>query len=94
MNGWAETLLNGSLTGSDVASSFIFSDEFINRYTTNEDFVTILYRAFFNREPDSAGYSGWLNMLYDGTSRSDVLDGFTGSQEFNNLCDNYGITPD
>jgi len=93
LTGWTNALLNGSLTGSDIAWSFIFSDEFINRYTTNEDFVTILYRAFFNREPDSAGYSGWLNMLYDGTSRSAVLDGFTGSQEFRNLCGSYGITP-
>jgi len=93
LNGWTNALLNGTLTGSDVATSFIFSDEFINRYTTNEDFVTILYRAFFNREPDSAGYSGWLNALYDGTSRSDVLNGFTSSQEFINLCGNYGITP-
>ncbi len=91
--GWANGLLDGSLKGADVATSFIFSDEFINRYTTNEDFVTILYHAFFNREPDSAGYAGWLNMLYDGTSRSDVLNGFIGSQEFNNLCGNYGITP-
>jgi len=63
LNGWSNALLNGTLTGADVAFSFIFSDEFINRYTTNEDFVTILYRAFFNREPDSAGYSGWLNAL-------------------------------
>ncbi len=93
LDGWVNALSDGSLSGSDVASSFILSNEFINRYTTNEDFVTILYWAFFNREPDSGGYSGWLNTLYDGTNRSDVLDGFTGSQEFINLCGNYGITP-
>jgi hypothetical protein len=93
LNGWVNALLDGSLSGADVADGFIFSAEFINRYTTNEDFVTILYRAFFNRDPDGAGYSGWLNTMYDGTSRSDVLSGFIYSQEFEDLCDSYGIAP-
>ncbi len=94
LDGWVNALLNGSLTGADVANGFILSDEFINRNTTNEDFVVILYRAFFNREPDDAGYSGWLNYLYDGNSRSDALNGFVSSQEFYNLCAQYGIKAD
>ena len=92
LNGWVNALLNGSLTGADVANGFIFSKEFINRNTTNEDFVTILYKAFFDREPDDAGYSGWLNCLYDGNSRADALNGFVSSQEFSNLCAEYGIS--
>jgi Domain of unknown function (DUF4214) len=93
LNSWSSNLLNGTLSGADVANGFIFSQEFTNRHTTNEDFVTILYRAFFNREPDDPGYASWLNSLYGGTDRATVLDGFIKSQEFSDLCNNYGISP-
>ena len=90
---WINALLNGTRSGSEVANGFIFSEEFINRNTTNEDFVTILYRAFFGREPDPPGYAGWINYLQSGASRQDVLNGFIYSLEFENLCNSYGITP-
>ena len=93
LNGWVNALINSTLSGSDVAYGFIFSQEFINRNTSNETFVTILYRAFFGREPDTAGYNGWVNYLYSGASRQNTLNGFIYSQEFENLCANYGIAP-
>jgi len=52
LNGWVSALLDGSQTGSDVAYGFVFSNEFINKSTTNEDYLTVLYKAFFNRNPD------------------------------------------
>ncbi|RJQ53470.1 MAG: DUF4214 domain-containing protein [Desulfobacteraceae bacterium] len=91
--GWVNALLAGTLSGADVANGFIFSPEFIARNTTNEEFVAILYRAFFAREPDAGGYNGWVNSLNSGASRQAVLDGFTHSLEFENLCAIYGITP-
>jgi hypothetical protein len=91
--GWVNALVVRTLSGADVANGFIFSPEFIARNTTNEQFVTILYRAFFAREPDAGGYNGWVNYLYSGASRQTVLNGFTHSLEFENLCTNYGITP-
>jgi len=93
LNGWVNALINGSLCGADVANGFVFSQEFINRNTSNEDFVTILYRAFFGREPDAPGYSGHVNGLYNGVSRQAILNGFIYSIEFENLCANYGISP-
>ena len=93
MEGWVNALRNGTLSGADVANRFIFSKEFINRNTTNEDFVTILYRAFFNREPDTPGYNGHVNGLYNGVSRQAILSGFIYSIEFENLCNSYGIAP-
>jgi len=94
LNGWVDALINGTLCGADVANGFVFSQEFINRNTSNEDFVTILYRAFFNREPDTAGYNGWVNGLYSGATRQDTLNGFIYSREFENLCESYGISPE
>jgi len=93
LNSWTDALLNDYLTGSDVAFSFIFSNEFSGRNTTNEEFLHILYRAFFNRDPDAVGYTGWINTINDGSDRATILEGFLNSQEFINLCSNYGIKP-
>ena len=93
LNGWVNALIDGTLFGADVANGFIFSQEFINRNTSNEEYVTILYRAFFDREPDTGGYNGWLNQLSSGINRQSVLNGFIYSQEFENLCNSYGIAP-
>ncbi len=90
---WVSRLLNGSKTGADVAEGFVFSDEFLKQNHGNEAYLTILYRAFFNREPDSSGYGIWLGKLKSGTSRKQVLDGFLKSQEFAQICASYGITP-
>jgi hypothetical protein len=91
LNAWTNTLLSGAQTGADVARGFILSQEFINRHTTDEQFLTIMYRAFFNREPDAGGYNVWLNSMRGGASRESVLDGFTHSQEFATLCNRYNI---
>jgi LCP family protein required for cell wall assembly len=93
LNEWVSRLLNGSKTGADVAEGFVFSEEFLSHNYSNEEFVTILYRAFFNREPDSYGYNAWLKKLGGGTSRKAILDGFLKSQEFAELCNSYGIIP-
>jgi parallel beta-helix repeat protein len=91
--GWTKNLLTKIQTGADVAYGFIFSQEFINKNVTNEEYLTILYKAFFNRDPDQAGWDGWLAELNGGTDRGVVLNGFLGSQEFIKLCEDYGITP-
>jgi len=91
LDGWVNALVSGALTGADIANGFIFSQEFINRNTSNEEFVTILYNAFFGRAPDTVGYNGWVNSLNSGNSRQAVLNGFIYSQEFNNLASSYGI---
>ena len=93
LNGWVDSLRTGAKTGADVAYGFVFSDEFIARGVSNEEYLTILYRAFFNREPDSGGYSGWLDYLNTGKSRAWVLAGFVNSKEFKELCSRYGISP-
>ncbi len=92
LNEWVGRLLNGSKTGADVAEGFVFSKEFEGSNHPDEDFVTILYRAFFNREPDPNGYNAWLDRMKGGMSRESVLDGFLKSKEFAKLCSDYGIT--
>ena len=93
LSAWTDQLINQTKTGADVANGFVFSTEFINRNVDNATYLTILYRAFFYREPDTAGYNEWYSQLGRGTSRQTVLNGFLGAQEFYNLCSQYGITP-
>ncbi len=93
LNYWSDALATGVRAGSDVAKGFIFSQEFQNRNLNDNEFVTTLYLAFFNREPDSAGYTTWVDSLAKGTTRAEVLDGFLYSLEFGNLCRSYNILP-
>ncbi|MDO9266713.1 MAG: DUF4214 domain-containing protein [Sulfurimonas sp.] len=84
MANWATQLASGSLSIADVADEFIQSDEFISLYGDNvsdEDFVNLLYANVLKREADEDGFNGWLNQLNNGTSRSDVLLGFSDSDE-------------
>ncbi|MEA3490282.1 MAG: DUF4214 domain-containing protein [Campylobacterota bacterium] len=91
LNYWTDGLITGILTGSDLAKSFMFSQEFKDRNTDDETYLTILYRSFFNREPDAAGFNLWLTQLQDGVSREGILDSFLHSKEFNDLCRAYNI---
>ena len=86
-------ILNKKITGAQLAYNFVFSAEFSAKNKSNEDYLNILFRACFNREPDSAGFNNWISLLEKGYSRQYVLAGFTNSDEFKNLCNSYGVKP-
>ena len=98
LNDWTDSLLKGSNTGTDVAYGFIFSNEFLTKNAMDEEFLEVLYQAFFDRLPDHGGWKNWLALLngspdLDRGTREYVLDGFLYSQEFSELCDRFGINP-
>jgi hypothetical protein len=71
----------GSLVPTTLA--LFHSFEFMNRHTSDEQFLTLLYRAFLNREPDSTGFNAFLTDLQSGIfTRDNLLDIFLDSQEF------------
>lgn len=88
---WLQKVMSGSSTGGDLARGFLFSQEFLGKNTTNEEFVTVLYHTFFDREPDAPGLQYWVNNLQNGMSRQDVINGFINSIEWYHLCTSYGI---
>jgi hypothetical protein len=90
---WTCAIAGGDIGGSSAAFGFFFSDEFKQLRTDNYDYVTRLYRTFFDRKPDSEGYNSWIKSLKSGNSRENVLNGFAKSKEYANLCAKYGITP-
>ena len=91
MNDWVAKLKNGTAQGALVAQGFIDSTEFKNRKLSNKDYVTVLYRTFFDREPDNGGLNYWIDALEDGLSRLYVFRGFAESNEFSVLCQKFGI---
>ena len=65
-----------------VAFEFIFSSEFQGNLPGNEEFIRILYRLYFDREPGAEELSGWVQMLENGASLEEIVNGFAGSDEF------------
>ena len=88
---WINGLKDGSFTGVRVADGFVLSDEMLNKDISNEDFVKILYRAFFGREADADGLKTWTDLLDAGCKKKYVFAGFANSTEFGALCAEAGI---
>lgn len=89
---WINQLAGGS-TGADIARGFFFSQEFLGRQLTNEEYLEILYNTFFDRGSDPSGREYWLNRMRGGLPRSEVYAGFVNSTEWRTLCQGFGITP-
>ncbi len=88
---WTNRIATGQMSAEDVAKSFFFSDEYINKKTNNETFVETLYQTFMDRASDPAGKSDWVGRLNRGTSRQEVLEGFSRSTEFAGILQSFGL---
>ena len=88
---WIDAITMRGETGASAARGFLYSPEFLNKECTNEEFVAVLYRTFFDREPDQDGFNAWVGVLNNGTSKEEVIEGFINSTEWANLCLRYGI---
>lgn len=93
LNYWVGELKAGRKTGAEVSQNFIFSKEFVQKDIPDSEFLDIMYRAFFNREPDEGGKNYWLGKINEGYNRKYILANFVNSKEFNEICSTYGIIP-
>jgi triacylglycerol lipase len=67
--------------------AFFHSQEFLNRHTSNAEFLTTLYHTLLDRDPDPAGFIAFLNDLNSGLrTRGNLIDIFLDSQEFADLA--------
>lgn len=69
-----------------IASFFTESPEFKNRYGNLDDgeFVDLLYRNVFERDPDARGRAFWVGRLGDGLTRGTLLAQLSDSPEYRN----------
>lgn len=86
---WTQDRRNG-LTLEQFFVRLLESEEFADKYKlaslNNEQFVTLLYRLLFNRDPDGAGLSGYVSDLEAGElSRSEMFERLVYSDEFRNV---------
>ncbi len=65
-----------------LADQLFTSPEYLARNPSDTQYVTDLYRTFFQRTPDSGGLSYWTGQLAAGLPRSVVLYFFLFSAEF------------
>jgi len=81
--GWTDRLETGT-PFLDVVEGFVRSREFqtTNGSLDDSDFVTLLYQNVLERVPDAPGLAGWTNALTTGSSRAEVVRGFSQSTEF------------
>lgn len=91
LNDWSRRLLTHRVDGAGIANGFIMSEEFKKKNVSDETYVDILYRTFFDREADAEGRNTWMERLTCGNSREYVLAGFVNSVEFDQLCNRYNI---
>ena len=76
-----------------AANGFFHSDEFINKNTSNGEYVSILYQTFLGRDLDQAGYELWVGLLdRNEWTRDQVLDGFAESDEFATILASFGLS--
>ena len=82
---WIDKFSSGVDDARAVASSFLVSDEFSERYganVTNAKYVETLYVNVLGRDYDQEGYNYWLGNLNAGTeTRYELLLGFAESAE-------------
>ena len=79
---WTDSLRTQRLTG--IANFFTESPEFNSRYGALSDrqFVTLIYRNVLGRTPNTSEVDFWAGQLFAGSSRGEVLVGFSESLEF------------
>ena len=82
--GWLDVLDSQQSTLQQVIDGFTGSAEFQTTYgtLTDAEFVTLLYNNVLQRSPDTAGLQAWLDQLSSGTTRAEVVLGFSESSEF------------
>ncbi len=89
---WYNNIKGGLISADHVGYYFVFSPEGASKGQSNYNFVTMLYRLYMNRIPDTGGLSYWDTLLNNGTlTREDVNWWFCESAEWQGIKAEYGI---
>lgn len=90
-NWWVERTDTHKLTTFDIVLGFFNSAEVLNKKWSDSEFLDILYKVFFDREPDAVGKDWWIDQLNRGLTREEVVKGFSQSNEWKQICSVYGL---
>lgn len=88
---WVKALATRSKTAAQLVQGFFYSNEFINKKLSNEEFVETAYKTMLDRNGEASGLGYWNIAINSGCSKDFILSGFINSQEFINICNKYGV---
>jgi len=88
---WVQKIAANLSTPEIAAKSFFLSPEYINKNTTDEEFIQAMYKTFMDRDAEPDGMNFWKNHLNSGTTRETVMSGFAQSAEFKGIMASYGL---
>lgn len=92
LNYWCEEISNGTYTLMQVSTEqFFHSKEFESKNLSDEEYIKVLYRTFFDREYDQTGMDYWMQQLKEGKGRDFILNEFALSKEFAQIKAVYGL---
>ena len=89
---WTNALIYGENTSADIVYGLANSDEFKNKGLSNDEVIERMYLAMLGRGSDASGKADWLSAMANGCTVNGIINGFSGSQEFANVCAGYGIS--
>jgi len=88
---WINRLISGTSTSAEIVYGIGASPEFNNKGYSYDVVVEKMYEAMLDRPSDEGGKANWINCLNSGMTVTGIINGFSGSQEFANICAEYGI---
>ncbi|MCI7350697.1 MAG: DUF4214 domain-containing protein, partial [Ruminococcus sp.] len=90
---WTNRLTSETATSAEIVYGIAGSKEFQEKNYANDVIVEKMYNAMLGRGSDPAGKENWVKQLNAGMSFNAIINGFSGSQEFAQVCTGYGILP-
>ncbi len=87
---WKKELISKRKKASDIAKFFLLSPEFKKKNLSQTQYITILYRTFFDRDPSEGEIKYWSKRAQN-EGREKLINTFLYSKEFKNIAKNYGI---
>jgi hypothetical protein len=95
INSWINNFNKGSASAYTLVNTAMFGAERGSQVNAmnNKDYIYFLYACLFQRTPDLDGLNAWYNRLQSGKRKNEIIQGFVVSQEFANLCGEFGVKP-
>lgn len=92
---YRDRLTQGQQTVRDVvrelAHSPEFHERFIDTHPSTPDQITLAYKQFLGRDPDSEGLETYKQQMSSGKKIDDVINDLIGSQEYTNKFGDNGV---
>lgn len=88
---WVNVIIANNGRVDTAITGLLNSAEFNARNLNDDEFVALLYRVILNRAPSVSEATEWTTALANGATRSEVIDAFADSAEFDPTCEAHAI---